>query len=88
MNELDPPMTDHPRNRSRSLAMILNALRILRYVPSAAITQWVGPLRARLHAWRAAWLRCSSLQGATMRRRRALPDDAPDAHSNASNCGF
>ena len=68
--------------------MTLNAIQTPEFSHLLGITQQVSTLRTRLHAWRAAWLRCSSLQGMTMPRRRALPDGEPDAHSNTFNCGF
>ena len=55
---------------------------------SAAFTEKVKALRTRLHVWRTVWQCCSSLQGTALRRRRALPAGAPDAHSGAFNGGF
>ena len=58
------------------------------FVLSIKRTTKVRPLRTVLHGWQAVWRRCSSLQGAALPRRRALPANLPTAHSGTSNCRF
>jgi hypothetical protein len=65
-----------------------NSLPTLALVPPITLTSWVSPLRARFRAWGRGWRCCSSLQGTTLPRRRALPATPPNPPSGAFNCGF
>lgn len=52
------------------------------------ITRLVNPLRSELLGFDGAPRRCSSLNGMTIARRRALPRTPITAHLAAANCGF
>jgi len=51
-------------------------------------TLWVNPLHARFHVCAGAWLCRSSLQGATLRRRRFAPGTRTAAPSDVFNRGI
>jgi len=63
-------------------------LDTLSFQPSLDFTDGVRSLHARLAAQTGAWLCRSSLQGATLRRRRFAPATRLDRPSVVFNCGF